>query len=391
MRLRAWLVLVLACGGCAPGALRGTVEVGDSGAARDMNTEELDASARQDAQLDATMDAMATSDSGAGMDAGSAVDLGPSTDSGTPGIDLGGGCPALVRDDRAMWLWDLDPINDADARTEMFEFSAARQIRVLYMNARHVVSGSAAAQGRLATFVQDAHARCFAVEFVFGHTEYLLPADSDSSTDDRSVLYAQLTAMQAFITSNPTARPDGVHLDIEPHGQHPQWGDDRNGTANMWLDVLDAVQSMVSAMGLPLSADIPRWYDGVDVTRGGMTRPLSELTIDAIDHVAIMDYASNVTTIVNDVRDEIDYATSVHKSLVIGVEIGCADPATPTVSYWLQGRDAFNAAIESANTMLADSAVERFAVHDYQHYLIAADGPDAAPACPECGSGGYCP
>ena len=41
---------------------------------------------------------------------------------------------------------------------------------------------------------------------------------------------------------------------------------------------------------LKISCDIPRWYDTLDVTKDGVTKPLSEFIIDNVDSVCIMDF-----------------------------------------------------------------------------------------------------
>jgi len=92
-----------------------------------------------------------------------------------------------------------------------------------------------------------------------------------------------------------------------------------------------------STVNLYVNACIPRWYDTLSVTRTGtgVVKPLSQFVQDIIDVVTIMDYQNTLANIISGAQDEIAYADSIGKKVVIALETG---PEGPTVTF--QGKDA---------------------------------------------------
>lgn len=385
--LRAGLSLLLFAG--CTGALSGQSTGGDSGPGpQDLGSSfdaggsdagAFDGAVTSDAAMPedegVAIDSATPNDASVEMDMSSPADLGPPT-------DLGSGCPATSRTDRGMWLWELDPVTDTAARADMFEFAHDHGIRTLYMQATSLVTGTPTRVSQLASFVTEAHAECFFVEFMYGRAEWVRPIDSDDATRDRGEIYAAMDATIAFVLSYPSAKPDGVHLDMEPHGL-PEWGSSRNTTANQWLDVIAEIQIRANMAGLPVTADIPHWYHTISVTRSSETRPLNQWITDLLPRIAIMDYSDSVSTIVSQAQTEMNYALSVGHEVVIGVEVGCADP-NPDVRFWEEGPTAVDEALAEAYTDLSlNAAFAGFAVHDYEHYILIRDPPTGPPSCPD--------
>lgn len=398
LRAGLWLLLFAGCTGTLSGSPRpGPTDAGspDFGAGTDLGT--VDAGSGADGSVDSggvdlgapidsgsPDDASAGEDAAVGMDAGT-HDAGTPTDAGPvdlgPPTDLGSGCPATSRTDRGMWLWDPSPVTNASARASMLTFAQDHGVRTLYMQATSLVTGNATQIAQLASFVTDAHAACFFVEFMYGRAEWVRPIDSDSSTRDRGEIYAAMDATVSFVASHPTAKPDGVHLDMEPHGLS-EWDSDQNTTANQWLDVITEIQNRANMAGLPVTADIPHWYHTISVTRSSMTRPLNQWITDLLPRIAIMDYSDSVSNIVSQAQVEMNYALSVGHTVIVGIEVGCADP-DPSVRFWEEGPMAVDTALAAAYTDLSpNAAFAGFAVHDYEHYILIRDPPTGPPACP---------
>ena len=65
--------------------------------------------------------------------------------------------------------------------------------------------------------------------------------------------------------------------------------------------------------------DIPFWLD-YDVIVDGITKPAYQHMIDIADRVFIMSYRDTAEKIYDISKDEIEYASSINKSVVLGVE-----------------------------------------------------------------------
>ncbi len=129
------------------------------------------------------------------------------------------------------------------------------------------------------------------------------------------------------------ARFAGVHHDIEPYLIPGFHGVRRDSILTAYLDLVEEVARRVGAEGLTYSLDIPFWYDQPDedtyepvlVRYDGETKPVSQHLIDRVDEVVIMDYrtvAYGADGTIRHGRGELEYASKVGKSVLIGLETG---------------------------------------------------------------------
>lgn len=266
---------------------------------------------------------------------------------------------------RGTWAWGSDVVDKSADRAAFFAFAASHSVRVVYVEAEGLLTGTAPDPPLLASFVAEAKARCIDVQLLFGRATWLRPAEQANAVAlvDKSV---------AFAKKHPTAAPIGVHFDVEPHGL-PEWHSDvwdgNNETlVGQYLDLLAKLKTAAGAT-LELSVDIPFWYDGThQVTRAGKRRPAMELVIDAVDVTTIMDYrdvADGSDGIVANAMAELTYGSSVGKRVVVGLETKCG--LTPTsVTFCEEGAAAMETQLAAAQTSFASkSAFAGFAVHHY--------------------------
>jgi len=255
-------------------------------------------------------------------------------------------------------VWTSTVVTNATEKANFLAFARSAGVREIYLSGPSVVGNASA----LASFSTDAAAQsCAEVELLFGDMSWALTANHGKATG-----YAS-QAIKTFASING-ARPVGLHFDVEPYTL-PGWKTDMQGTSNQYLDLLEKLQAIATAGGVRLSVDIPFWFSGQKVSRGGQTRPLSELVQDRVDRVVLMDYRDTASAIISGAAPEIAYAEKIGRDVTIGVETMCG--LSPTlVTFCEEGRAAMDAALKATQAAYAKSpALNGLAVHHYGSYL----------------------
>lgn len=227
----------------------------------------------------------------------------------------------------------------------------------IYVSGPGIASNTAV----LGSFSSAAKDACMTVELLFGASSWAL-----TSGHATAVNYALQAAAAVSKMTGP--KPVGLHYDVEPYTLS-QWSSDMNGTANQYLDLLEKLAPIAHGAGMQLSVDIPFWYDGKLVTRGGVTRPLNQWIQDRVDRVVLMDYRDTASAIIAEAAAEVAYAAKIGGKVVIGVETMCG--LSPTlITFCEEGQAALNSALTQAKAAYADKpTMTGFAVHHYGSYL----------------------
>jgi hypothetical protein len=96
-----------------------------------------------------------------------------------------------------------------------------------------------------------------------------------------------------------------------------------------YLSIVAASQALAAQSGLVYGVDIPAWFDErnefFELVADVEGRPLSELIIDIVDNVGIMDYrtqAYGADGTIAHARSELVYAADVGKRVFLGLETG---------------------------------------------------------------------
>jgi hypothetical protein len=163
--------------------------------------------------------------------------------------------------------------------------------------------------------------------------------------------------------------PTSIQFDVEPYSL-PAWESDFNNTADQFIAMYEKLAVALKGTPLGLTACVPRWFDGRNVTRSATSRPLSQWLADTSDRLAIMDYVDNAQSIIADAANEIAYAGKKGREVVVGVEtIAGLDPET--VTFAEEGEAAMNDALNQVFTAYKDStAFVGMAIHHYDSYKI---------------------
>jgi hypothetical protein len=131
-------------------------------------------------------------------------------------------------------------------------------------------------------------------------------------------------------------RYDGIHLDIEFHANHPNW---RDKQAELLAEYLALIVRLRSEIAGTMEIDIPAWYDQV-MSYNGAERPLYQILMDIVDRVFVMSYRDTAAEMYNIAKEEVSYAISVNKPIMLGAAIQSEEG--DHVSYMEEGRRYLN-------------------------------------------------
>lgn len=160
------------------------------------------------------------------------------------------------------------------------------------------------------------------------------------TTQRKGLLEFVRSARRYQRSAPPAMRLAGIHLDVEPYDL-PAWDRDPGAVSR---SLLASMRSARRAAGpLPLSADIPYWYD----------RPLARALIRATDATTIMAYRDSAPEILDAARDEVEIAGRLGRKATVGVETDDVSPAS--VTFFQEGTGAL---VEAVGLIESDLAGE---------------------------------
>ena len=116
----------------------------------------------------------------------------------------------------------------------------------------------------------------------------------------------------------------GVHLDVEPYLNNG-WSLHQAQTIESYQTLIMKASEKASQLQLTLEVDMPFWFDEVQYNNEFGKGLLADWVIDHVDSVTIMAYRDAAKDIISIVEHEIAYASTVNKSIVIGVETGASE------------------------------------------------------------------
>jgi len=127
--------------------------------------------------------------------------------------------------------------------------------------------------------------------------------------------------------SLPQERFDGIRFDIEPYLLPSFGGVQKEAILKQYLSLLVASQTLTRQADLAFGVDIPFWFDArnefFEPTAEVEGRPMSELIIDIVDNVGIMDYrtqAYGADGVIAQGTQELQYAAKRGKEVFLGLE-----------------------------------------------------------------------
>lgn len=229
---------------------------------------------------------------------------------------------------RAMWLWETPAVTSGpDARRRLVQFCRTEGITDLFMqlpykaervDERWTISWD---RERLRPLIADLHAAGVTVHALDGDPKFGLPEWHGQ------VIATIRSIVEYNLESLPAERFDGIRYDIEPYLLPGFGGVRRTQILQHYLTIVAASQAVAAQAGLVYGVDIPAWFDErneffepVAEVEG---RPLSELIIDIVDNVGIMDYrtqAYGADGTIAHAQTELRYAARRGKKVFVGLE-----------------------------------------------------------------------
>ncbi|MDR3139669.1 MAG: hypothetical protein LBT95_08370 [Treponema sp.] len=235
-----------------------------------------------------------------------------------------------------VWWWHSELIGDR----RYLDFAVQNKVEEIYLCTEDF-------SGETEDFVQEARAQ--------GIRVYLLAGDYTYIEDD-GPLQELLRLYQDYQNRvSETRRFAGVHLDIEPH-QHPQFASRRAEILAEYLALIMGLQNQ-----MPVEIDIPFWFDDPVPYKGG-EKPLYQALIDTVNRVFVMSYRDTAAKMYEVAQEEIGYAASLNKPLMLGAELSPSGEGDQ-VSYAEEGKAYLYSQLEELLTKLPDVSQFGVAIH----------------------------
>ena len=231
---------------------------------------------------------------------------------------------------RAIWMWEADTyamLAHEAVATQHIAFLKEKGITTLYLYAdayegQSKILNQAFQYERL---IKRLHRERFQVYALLGSWylktwRYVLPEERSKARR----MFQQVLDYNASV--NVDAQFDGVNLDIEPH-MLEEWDSQKHQLLWQWLELSHDLMKLkqVSQQGLKVGPAMPFWLDGISIDWHGQLKPASQHLQDVYDYVALMDYrdrAEGGDGMISHAANEMAYAQSIDKELVIGIETG---------------------------------------------------------------------
>ncbi|MBB3045887.1 hypothetical protein FHR99_000123 [Litorivivens lipolytica] len=265
--------------------------------------------------------------------------------------------PAPDEGIRALWVWGSQVVLNTERQDALFAFAKEKSLNSLYLEASEALRYEQAA---LAAFFQRAEQQAIAVELLFGQPDWALP-------DNHHHVMSWIDRVADFAERYPELTIAAIHLDVEPY-LLPEWDSERQTLASSFVKLLSDARARANGYGYDLWADIPVWYDEHGIFYEGRARPLHELVVDATDGIVLMDYRDETQRIINDARNELSYASSQNRPMVVGVETLCIEPTW--ITFCEEGSQQMEATLVEVDAALREyRAYSGTAIHHFDSYL----------------------
>ncbi len=224
---------------------------------------------------------------------------------------------------RAMWVWQTEALlGDVALRDQLLATCKSQNITDVFLQLVPATLGTNSWSAML-DLVADLHKVGVRVDALDGSPKYSQAKNHHVALEIAGVVVASNRIEPA------QRRFDGMRFDIEPYLLPGFSGPAKASILGDYLSLLDKLHAVASSGELPLGADIPFWFDGVDrynkpvaVVRG---RPVSELVMDRVDNIAVMAYRTRIygpDGVIAHAIDEIEYAEATGKAVFVGLETG---------------------------------------------------------------------
>ncbi|RHW38611.1 amidase [Lysinibacillus yapensis] len=262
---------------------------------------------------------------------------------------------ALGQEVEATWLWNLWSI--VSNEMQVLAFLEEKSLNKVYLQIDQDIS-----MGVYRSFIEKASAKGIQVYALDGSPQWVAP--NGSTGQNRLMTWLNQyqkasTAIQKF---------KGVHLDVEPY-IYSGWATNQAETIKSYQSLLLNAKNSTQAMGLPLEADMPFWFDGISYKNNYGKGLLAEWVIANTNSVTIMAYRDNATQIIELVKNEINMAKKHTKPLVVGVETDFSYEGN-NISFFEEGETYMKGELEAVKNYYSSfSSFNGIAVHHVDSWM----------------------
>jgi hypothetical protein len=307
---------------------------------------------------------------------------------------------------QAVWVFPLttpspsnptpsgNPISDPVARQALVANSKASGADMLYVSVydgnydTHMYPAT-----DIASLITTAHSNDMKVYAAYGDVDW-----PGLGCDGAAWPMLRMQDVVAYNAANPSARFDGVMLDVEP--PDPQSAADFQALLGLYQCLGDCVRGNGMTLSVAIKfywGDDPDNPAGDNVLFNGQVKKAYQHIIDmALEHVVVMGYRDSAGTacpsngIICLDQDEIAYADSVGKSdlVLVGLETKKLGVGTDAVTFFQEGQAALDSEAGSVASYFADG-FGGFAVHNYADSYLggqSSNWPTVNPSFPSTAS-----
>ena len=283
---------------------------------------------------------------------------------------------------KGMWLWETDKIvTNPDEQQRLLTFCKEEGITDLFLQIPYEAKEEKGQweilwnPSRIRLLISQLHQAGVKIHALDGDPRFAL----------REWHGRVIATLESIIRYNrespPQERFDGIRFDIEPYLLPSFGGVQKEAILKQYLSLLVTSQTLTRQADLALGVDIPFWFDArnefFEPTAEVGGRPVSELIIDIVDNVGIMDYrtqAYGADGVIAQGTQELLYAAKQGKEVFLGLE---------TVELPDETLLAFSPASHSGSRILLEriegKKVRLYWIPDGQWERVQKDHPFSAP------------
>lgn len=203
------------------------------------------------------------------------------------------------------WLWDTNKIvKNADY---VVKFLNANGFTEVYIQIDQSLNYS-----YYRNFIKNANKYGIKVYALDGNPEWVLK-------NERRELNKFLNWVVKYNSKVKEEKFYGVHLDSEPYLLE-LWNSSRNQAVLEYMDYISYLKDFGVKNNLNIAVDIPFWFDEIIIKSNNMS--LAEYVVSIVDIINVMTYRDKAGTIIDIVKNEMEYAKKYNKKIMISVETG---------------------------------------------------------------------
>ncbi|WP_394186666.1 amidase [Metabacillus halosaccharovorans] len=236
---------------------------------------------------------------------------------------------ASTNTEYSTWLWDTNQIVTNRAAT--LQFLEEKQVSHVYLQINRSIKVDQYKQ-----FIKEATSLGIKVYALDGAPEW-----GPSSKPFLNFLN-WVTTYQADAAEDENF--SGIHLDVEPY-LTSQWTTNYNGAVLKYQGVILAASDTAKSLGIPFAADIPFWFDEMNVKNKYGKGNLAEWVITNTSEVTIMAYrdkAVGPNGIIELTKYELNLAASLNKDVTIAVETMNLGSSDGFLTFYEEGQNVMN-------------------------------------------------